>query len=227
MEVSGGRSWRASIGAGTPPAHQALFIRDSCKLAVPWDAANPPRLIGEVADHSAELPDASLTDTGSEWLSWWHDVVGYDVRENPAPRTRHEAQEQSLAEHVAHQALFDWPALSALQSRPALQRAAQVSGGDARRVRHAAKLAVTQQLENRQVPRPIAVDPRPIAEALIERLAISPDRLNAVIEVLGVAGDWSYQPAPCVLLCSMAVAQDAGKIAPLIEATFLSAVDTA
>ena len=100
-----------------------------------------------------------------------------------------------------------------------------MSGDDALRFRNAAKLVVLEQLERREPPRPISADLHPITNSLVERLAVSPDRLHTTIEVLGVAGDWSYQPFPGALWCSMAVAQDADMIAPLIEATFVSGIE--
>lgn len=227
MQKIGRPSWRASIDSDATLLHRALFIRDSCKLSVPPDSANPPRLIGEIADHSKDLSVALRTDAGVEWLSWWHDVVRCEVREKtpPSPVSQGNAQERARSHHAARLALFDWPELSALQSTPALEQAARVSGDDALRFRNAAKLAVLEQLERREPPRPISADLHPIADSLVERLAVSPDRLNATIEVLGVAGDWSYQPFPGALLCSMSVAQDAEMIAPLIEATFVSGIE--
>lgn len=224
MRASGRGSWRGSVSSGVTLPHRALFIRDSCKLPVRPHPANPPRLLGEVTDHSAGLSTDLLTDAGSEWLSWWHDVITFQVREERIGSfTGGDSKERIRSDYTAYQALFDWPALSALQSKPALRLAAQLSLDDALRFRNAAK--PVPQLG--RVPRPIAVDLAPIAEALIERRAISPDQLDAAIVVLAVGGDWSYRPAPGVLLCSIATAQDAGKIAPLIEATFLSGVDAA
>lgn len=223
MQVSGRSSWRASISSGSTLPHRALFIRDSCRLPVPPHPANPPQLIGEVADHSAELSNARLADAGSEWFLWWHEIVGYQVRE--ASSLPDDPVERSRPDYAGYTALFDWPELSVLQSKPALRRAAQVSGEDALRFRNAAKEALKQQLERIDIPRPVAADPAPIAESLIERLHLSPGQLSVTIEVLGVIGDWSYRPLPGVLVCSMAVAQDDEKIVPLIEATFLSSID--
>lgn len=230
MRASGRPSWRASIGCGATLAHQALYIRDSCNLPVPAHPTNPPALIGEVADHSAELSDVLLASAGPEWLWWWREVVAYEVRERtspPPPSSRREAEERLRADHAACQGLFDWPELTALAGRPALRAAAKASLDGALRFRNAAKFAVQRQLESGERPRPMAADPRPIAEALIERLPVAPDRLNATIEILGVSGDWSYQPRPGALLCSLAVAQDGDKVATLIEATFVSALGAA
>ena len=82
-----------------------------------------------------------------------------------------------------------------------------------------------RQLESGGRSRPIAAEPSAIAESLINRLVVSPDRVHATIVILGVAGACSYQPTPGVLFCSMAIAQDVREIAPLIQEAFLSGID--
>lgn len=63
------------------------------------------------------------------------------------------------------------------------------------------------------------------AQAVIKRLDISSGRVRAAIFVLGVLGYWSALPGPGVLLCSPAVAGEADRLAPLVEAAFASGPD--
>lgn len=222
MYIVGQPSWRIGSSVNSALPHAALYIREACALEVPSNLSNPPTLLGEVTDHSEEMSSQSRAEAGKEWLEWWMRIVAFEGRNErglPEPPADHD---ESLRAHREEwEALFHWPESDAIGESSALRRAAQVCGREPSRFRtgwnpprrgHSDALAFHNAYSR-------------VVESLVARLGVSPDRLRAGVIVLSVEGDWSNIALPGVLLCSVRVAQDVERIAPLVEAAFLSGLE--
>src|SRR5664280_1991896 len=70
-------SWRVSFDQRPPVLHEALFVRDALALSVENSSEIPPRLRGDVPDHSSHFSPDWRTSVGMRWASWWHEIVCY------------------------------------------------------------------------------------------------------------------------------------------------------
>lgn len=224
MHRAGENSWRVGIDTCSHPAHVALYARDACGLEVPPDPSVPPRLLGEVGDHSEELaPDRRLL-AGEEWLSWWNAILRLEgARENGTLGLPSGGIERVEALAGAYRGLLDWPDLDALADRPALREAVRLSQEDARQWR--IERSRDAALQERGIPPDARELFRQSAEAVAQRLGVALDRLRAGLLVIDVEGDWADLSAPGVLVCSSAAANDSRRLATLIEEVFVSGLD--
>lgn len=224
MQLAGIQSWHASIDDNPMHLQEALYVRDACRFAVPDDPLNPPPLEGAVVDHASVLSADARRVAGAQWLAWWRDVVRIEgARELGRLVVVGEAPTGGTTFLAAHHHLFGWPDLAALGDRAELRRSVLESHDDAVRWRNERGVGLFRSEPWRLgLPNP---EMGAIAQAVIERLDVSPGRVRAAIFVLGVLGYWSALPGPGVLLCSPAVAGDADRLAPLVEAAFASGPD--
>jgi hypothetical protein len=221
MLRSSGFSWRAGVETDARLLRAALYVRDACRLPVPSGPSSPPELIEVVADHSGELSAAYRLEAALQWVTWFQAIVALEGAMQrgtlPLPLAGPERLDAWIA---AEESLLDWPELEALRDVPALQQAVRVSYPDLSRVGGSA------QLEGRSVRRQqYAATVRSAAEALIERLGISPSKLSAGILIISVRGLWTSIPEPGVLCCSVSAAEDVAQFARLIERAFISGLD--
>ncbi|NNN12627.1 MAG: hypothetical protein HKL81_02615, partial [Acidimicrobiaceae bacterium] len=188
MHSGDGESWRLAVGDKSDLLHTALYIRDSCRLDVPDDPSVPPPLDGEVSDHSGVLEPGVHLVAGSQWLSWWRQILVFEAAEvlgtlevPDGPFARSDAM------IIVREHLFDWPELEALASWSELGRAARVSRDDAvrwcgERGRH----LLARDPRSRGLSHlPIAA----IVQGIVQRAGVSPGRVRAAVSILGVRGD--------------------------------------
>lgn len=220
MQREGTASWRASLDDNSLLLHVALYVRDACRLGGPADPLNPPPLEpapATPAAPAAPLPPSTRAAAGREWLWWWRELVslqGAALRDGVEPGIRHRQREAAEAAH-----LLDWPELQSLAPRPLLQGAVRVAFEDAVRWRGEREPELMAARRARQrTPGPF----RELADRLVRRFGVPPDRLRIGIFVVPVRGGWSHLAAPGVLLCSPAVAADSAHFLRLVEAAFVS-----
>lgn len=224
MFRAGAESWRGVIDTNPRLVHEALYVRDACGLGVVDDPSVPPRLLGEVVDHTSDLTLETRQSAGKQWLSWWHSMIVFEGAQQlgtlqlpGAGIERHEA----LA--AVYESLLDWPEFDVLADQPALREAVRASYEDASRWQSERSHEEARARRTRGEFGHGAF--RPIAEALVERLGVQPGRLRAGVLVIGVEGEWSSLVVPGVLCCSESIVADPEQFPALVEKAFVSGLD--
>lgn len=216
--VAGEGSRHASIDDEANLLHQALYVRDACRLIDPDDSSSPPALEGVVADHWSDLPTDIRRMAGEQWLSWWHELVRVvAAHELGTLRIAGFGPPRATGLKAIDHWFFDWPQFNALIDRPELRQCVFRSRDDTVRWR---KEHIRELARSRPTARSA-----PIAQRVAEGRQVARGRVRAAIFVLGVSGEWSALPLPGVLLCSASVADDAERMTPLVESAFASAPD--
>ena len=224
MSRAGAESWRVAVDDNPRLVQMALYIRDACNLDVPDDRSIPPRLLGQVVDHSGELTAEIRRSAGEQWLSWWQAIIAVEGAQQlgtlQLPGDGFERLEAVIA---AHESLLDWPELDVLIDQPALREAVRANYTDAGRW-HSERSHEAARARSTSAEFTHGIF-RPIAEALAERLGVQPGRLRAAVFVVGVEGKWSSLVAPGVLLCSESIMVNPERFPALVEETFVSGLE--
>ncbi len=216
-------SWNVSIDVSNV-MHVALYVRDACHLQVPENPTGPPPLDGAVVDHSGAMDSERHLRAGSQWLSWWEEILKFEGAKDLRTLRLPEGVDPLAAMSAVHDRLFDWPTLDALSSWPDLRDAVRQVGAEAGRWAGDQKRRLTEH-----GPRPpgrlLNVPIDEIAERVLDRSDVPPGLVRAAIFLLGVQGEWSVLVLPGVLLCSSSLAQDADRMAALVEEALASGAD--
>jgi len=215
-------SWRVSLDPRPSSLHEALFVRDALALRVEDSLEIPPRLRGDVPDHSSHFSPDWRTSVGMRWASWWHEIVCYVA----LPQLASLLSDQALTRRPPGELAFagappfpvgepdEFPATeydrvralaaqwsSALPThRPEGRGTSQFTQGDSERV-------------------------GTIASDVGARLDVPLNAMRAVIITLDVKREWSHRPLAGVLLCSESVMESEVLFASLLADTFASGLD--
>lgn len=224
MRRAGDDSWHLSVDDKSNLLHTAIFVRDSCRLELSDDSTLAPPLEGHVPDHSAVLDPDLRVVAGREWVSWWQEILVYEAAKALGTLELLKGAFGHMDSHaIVHEQLLDWPELEALESRPELRQAVQVSHDDTVRWQHERNRCLqSKDPRTRGLP---DVPASAIAQRVRDRLEISFGRVRAAVFILGVQGDWSALPVPGLLLVSASLAADSQRLVPLLDAAFTSGVD--
>jgi hypothetical protein len=223
MQVRGTGSWQ--FGHGTMGyLETALFVRDAAGLPVEPDPSVPPRLTGDVPDHSGVLAPGDRIAAARQWLSWWHRLTRQAAAEGqramvrrPPADTEHEFQDVIRFRFAGREDVFDPPEFRSLTGAQPLH------------------LAVTsiwpfegQWSRSRPGDReaqgsfgPPAI--RDAAEGTAAELGIPVGSITGYAYVLSVAGHWSFLAGPGSALVSAGLARDPVAAGQLARDIFRSA----
>jgi len=111
----------------------ALFVRDAARLDVPASPVNPPRLEGDLPDHSALRDSERRATAGAFWTGWWQAVVAQDVRQRQGTPDGIDQRAWFRQRADEHRAVFDPPELTSLADRPALREVVRTTFEEALR----------------------------------------------------------------------------------------------
>jgi hypothetical protein len=198
MHRAGAASWRITVDVGKG-LNAACYVRDAGGLPIGNDPSIPPRLM------DVKLGDASpvAADAAPGWQRWWTELVSGArgvQRTGWSPSDEVLGASPAFAQIVG--ALFD--------------ESAKWSDGLARRhpAPHLAPFAPTEHQRRRY-----ELD-RAVAEEVIRDYAVTPERVQARIQLIWCAGSWAHQPWPGLLLCSLATWSDEDQFRPALKETF-------
>lgn len=110
-------SWSASIDISNV-MHVALYVRDACQLEVAI-ANLPPPLDGGVVDHSGALDAGRRRAAGSQWPSWWEEILRLEGAKALGTLRLPDGADRMAAMSAVHDRLFDWPRAELLRIREA------------------------------------------------------------------------------------------------------------
>jgi len=223
-------SWRFAESIDQLPL-VALFVRDTLRLEVPAGGVIPPRLEGEVPDHSSLLAPVRRDAAGTGWTGWWQEVLARAGRLHlHHPGTRAAGLDlvawarQMAVEHreldAAYPPVFDPPEFAGLADRPALRQAVRVTFGEALR------WADTQRRSLLFLPaRPAQFDSQ-LVPAEAEQTAglhrVDLGQVRACAVVVPVRGAWWHRFAPGAVVCSVHAARDPAVAHTIITDAFES-----
>jgi len=125
MREVGSPSWRFAQDIDQS-LHVALYLREALGLEIEGDQIVPPRLAGEIPDHTGLLDPAATRVAAARWMVWWRGVVALQAPAQlgpPSGQTDQRAFRRQLA--ARRQLVFDPPEWASLADSPALQRAAR------------------------------------------------------------------------------------------------------
>ena len=224
MFRAGAESWRGGIDTNPRLVLVALYVRDACGLGVVDDPSVPPRLLGEIVDHTGDLTPEIRRLAGEQWLSWWSAIVTFEgAQQLGTLQLPGDGIERAEALSAVHESLLDWPDLDVFSDQPALREAVRTSYEDASQwhSEHSREAADARRTDSELGYEGFGS----IAEALVDRLRVTPGRLRAGVLVVGVEGDWSGLVVPGVLCCSESTVADSERFRALVEETFISGLD--
>lgn len=206
MRYAGSASWRFAEGIEQLPL-DALYVRDCARLIVPASPVNPPRLDGDLPDHSSVRDFEGRAAAGASWTGWWQEVVAQDVRghQGPLDGLDQGAWLRQLAD--AHRAVFDPPEFTSLADRPALREVVRTTFEEALRWAHAQRFTLLSPPAGRHGQFEYGTT-RAVAEEVARRHRVSPGAVRACAVVLPVEGNWWHRFAPGAVLCSATAARD-------------------
>lgn len=185
----------------------ALFVRDVVGLEVPPASVNPPRLDGDLPDHSPRYDSELRVAAGAFWIGWWQEVLALDVRQHQGTPDGVDQAAWFRERAAEFQAVFDPPAFTALAGRPELGEVVRATfeealdWADGRR----------RELLIPPVGQPGQFDydtVREVAEETVRSHEVSPGAVRACAVVLPVEGIWWHRFAPGVVLASVKAARD-------------------
>lgn len=186
MRLAGTASWEFAEGIEQAPL-VALFVRDTFGLEVSAEAASPPRLDGELSDHSTLLDSDRRGAAGTAWTGWWQAVVAQDIR-------RHQGSSASVDQHVRlrqsaaeYGAVFDPPEFASLADRPALAEAVRISFNEGLRWADARRRTLLRPPQGRHGQFDYDAV-RTAAEQTAHRHHVRPDAVRACALVVPVEG---------------------------------------
>lgn len=175
MRFAGSASWRFAEGIEQAPLI-ALFVRDTLSLEVSAEAS-PPRLDGELPDHSTLLDSQWRAAAGDAWTGWWQAVVAQDVRGHQGPPAGVDQRVWLRQLDAEHRAVFDPPEFASLADRPALAETVRVTFNAALRWADAERRALLIPPQGRPGQFDYEVV-RAAAEQTAHRHQISPDAVR-------------------------------------------------
>lgn len=218
-----GSGWRFAV-SGPQLLHIALFIRDSAGIQMPADPSLPPRLLYP-AFNAAPHPRVATDPLGSQWASWWRQLVDHEVHSADIARNQESGQGQRTVRELADAgaAVFDAPGFASLADSPEL-RAIVVDHHEE---------AVNWSSADRYTPPRVGYPTTPIPYRAFQRAAenvaaepdMPTDRLDAAVSVLDVSGSWSPIVAPGHMLCSVGLTQDNVAMEDAVRRAFRSRWD--
>lgn len=215
-------SWRVSVDPRPPLLHEALFVRDALALHVGHSSEIPPRLQGDVPDHSSHFSPDWRTSVGMRWASWWHEIVRYVA----LPRLVSLQSDHALTRRPLGELAFAAPPTFPVGDPD------QFSVTEYDRVQALAaqwSSALRTQLPEDRGPSLFTPGDSErvgsIASEVGARLNAPLDAMKAVIVTLDVSGEWSHRPIAGVLLCSESVMENEVLFASLLGDTFASGLD--
>lgn len=224
MQYDESASWRFAEGVEQLPL-VALFVRDAAGLEVPPSPSNPPRLEGDLPDHSAQLGSELRATAGAFWAGWWRGVIALDVRQ-------HQGVPRGASQGVwfrqradEHRAVFDPPEFTSLADRPALREVVRATFEEALRW-------TDERRRNLLFPPAGRIGQfdyettRAVAEEVAGRHRVSPGAVRACAVVLPVEADWWQRFAPGAVLCSVNAARDPATARTVLADAFESGLAT-
>jgi hypothetical protein len=218
MRVKGSASWRLSLD-NPQSLDIALFVRDSVGLVAPPSPEVPPLLALRTSDHTAVLTDAARIEAGGQWLGWWRRLIAFEISPRPSPGSDEEWVAQSRRSLDEYQRVMDPPDFDSMADLPALRTAAATTFNAA-----TGWLSATR----RPATRPPLLDQtllRDVVQEVIAAHGVSPDRLDAAVLVLDVAGAWQYLARPGAVFCSTSTFNDPVAVRSLLREAFVSGLD--
>lgn len=215
-------SWRVSFDPRPILLHEALFVRDAAVLHVEPNSEIPPRLRGDVPDHSSHFSPDWRTSAGMRWTSWWHEVV----RHVALPRLDSLLSDSALTRRPPGEYSFSAPPtfpvgnpeeFSATELDHVQGLAAQWSSTLRAELLETRGASIFTLGDNERIGS--------IAREVAARLDAPLDAMKAVIMTLNVRGEWSHRPLGGVLLCSESAMENEVLFASLLADAFVSGLD--
>jgi len=206
MQHAGSASWRFAEGIEQLPL-VALFVRDAARLDVPASPVNPPRLEGDLPDHSALRDSERRATAGAFWTGWWQAVVAQDVRQRQGTPDGIDQRAWFRQRADENRAVFDPPELTSLADRPALREVVRTTFEEALRWADARRRTLLFPSAGRHGQFDYDTT-RSVAEEVARRHRVSPGAVRACAVVLPVEGNWWQRFAPGAVLCSVNAARD-------------------
>jgi hypothetical protein len=192
MQQSGVGSWSLRVDDGRT-LNAACYIRDVSGMALVNDPSVPPRLFG-VEVGSGPAFDTTST---SDWLRWWNDLLGQTGVSQPPT--------DWSSSGIARSWLTDdlW--------RTALHWAQEPHPPELRHLpprRPAKELRRRWELE------------QAVAREVINLRGVTPSMVKATVVLVRCMDEWSHQPGPGVLVCSIGTWNDDALLTSLLRETF-------
>lgn len=205
MRRADSASWRFAEGIEQLPL-VTLFVRDTLRLGVPAGADIPPRLDGELPDHSALLDPLRRAEAAALWTGWWRAVVAQEVRgqqSSPGPDQR--AWLRQLA--AEYEAIFDPPEFTTLANHAALREAVLATFKEAVRWADAQRQALLVPPIGRAGQFDYDTI-RSVAEQVARRRRVSPGAVRACAVLVPVEAVWWHRVAPGAVVSSVHAASN-------------------
>ena len=212
MRKEGSRSWRFAHDLGQMP-QAAVYVRDALRLPVADVSTVPPRLLGDVPDHSELLPPASVDAASSDWMRWWDEVLDADARVQLGD------QEFSRARY--HEVLD--PSTSSTLSDSPLRDAAITLFAEGCRWADAARRPEIppQGPGTGSFPWELTRD---CAESVAAEAGVDASEVSGAVLVLLVRGVWWTLVRPQYAVCSIAAVNDPELTQKILRTVFTSGV---
>ena len=174
---------------------------------MPASPVNPPRLEGDLPDHSALRDSERRATAGAFWTGWWQAVVAQDVRQRQGTPDGIDQRAWFRQRADENRAVFDPPELTSLADRPALREVVRTTFEEALRWADARRRTLLFPSAGRHGQFDYDTT-RSVAEEVARRHRVSPGAVRACAVVLPVEGNWWQRFAPGAVLCSVNAARD-------------------
>lgn len=217
MREVGNPSWRFAHDIDQS-LHVLLYLREALGLEIEDDPIVPPRLAGEVPDHSELLDPVATRSASGRWPSWWRAVVALQVPAqlgSPSQQADPGTGRRPFAARLG--LVFDPPEWASLDDNHGLQKAARGLWVESCKWFGTARVpylppACREVFAWEQV--------RDGAERAAADHDVKPGAINGCAQVLIVEGSWWQLVAPGAVLCSIGAARDPDTIATILTDVF-------
>jgi hypothetical protein len=200
VQRAGSPSWRITVDNGKA-LNAACYVRDAAGLPIDDDPSVPPRLLHVTVGEASPL----AVDAAPAWRQWWQGLTS-EPHIDPRAESHPSAGVRPSSPDFAR--LFD-----------ELLGAATTWSSDLARRHPAPNLAPFAPQADRQRRYELH---RAVAEEVINDYAVTPDRVEARIELLWCGDPWAHQPSPGVLFCSLGTWSDDEEYRRVLRSTFES-----
>lgn len=216
MRADGSKSWRVSVESHDQFLHVALCIRDHFQFNIDQDDV-PPRLSWQIPTGTIPANLQGPEDLSGQWLWWWRQMVRASSHRQLGSGSSGSDGLGGVTDSNETTQYFDpFDDFQSLNSRPQLKYVVTESW------RRAIEWSKPLYQSSRE---PTGEVVKEVVETVLTERRVPPERLNAVVIVLSVVGNWSAIVHPGVLLCSMSTYRNDSLFALELKKTFESTVN--